>query len=79
MLLWLIPELDKFPRVPRFTPAYATHRIARADCYPSLQAWMGHARHVGTMRLPRALFEATVQPLSLPLPSSLSTGERIAY
>ncbi len=45
-------------RLRRFTRAYARGRLNLADIDPSVQAWLGHARHADTYGLCRHIFNA---------------------
>ncbi len=45
-------------RLRRFARAYAEGRLSLADINPSVQAWLGHARHADTQGLCRDIFNA---------------------
>ena len=45
-------------RLRGFARAYAQGRLSLADINPSVQAWLGHARHADTFGLCQSLFNA---------------------
>ena len=45
-------------RLRRFAQAYAQGRLALAAINPSVQAWLGHARHADTFGLCQSIFNA---------------------
>ena len=45
-------------RLRGFARAYAQGRLRLADINPSVQAWLGHARHADTFGLRQSLFNA---------------------